>query len=230
MKKGFSPLVLTVILIVVMLILTGLILFLPQNHFYEEFRNEMTLEEACSESNLVLEFSVPCDNGINLGFGVSNLGNVNLAKIDFEVKENTGYSFSTAANGLNQNNAETFFLNVDKINNVNQIIIKPSVEINNEINPCPPRIYEVASVYSSCQFDNIGGVPTAPGGESGGGGGGSSGGSSGGGEDLPVVLCPSGFDRDLDGYGINCSLGNDCNDYQYDYDSNCYFVLNPYDD
>jgi hypothetical protein len=227
MKRGFSPLILSIVLVAVMLILTGLILFLPQTQFYEEPQNYMTLEEACSESNLVLGYSVPCDNEITLGFGVTNLGNVDIAKIDFKVKENTGNSFDTSSAGLIPNEAETFFLNVNEIGDVNQIIITPSVEVNDEVENCPSRIFEVASVYSSCEVDNGTGTPVPPG--NGGGGSGGGGGGSGGEETSPV-LCPSGIDRDLDGYGIGCSLGGDCNDYQYDYDSSCYYVLEPYDD
>jgi hypothetical protein len=233
MKRGFAPLIFSIGLIVVMLILTGFILFLPQDQFYEKFQIHMTLEEACSENNLILEFSVPCDNDINLGFGISNLGSVNVANIDFEVRESEGYLSNTFSTGLIIDSSKTFFLDVNQISNVNQIIVKPSVELNNEVNLCPPRTYEVVSVYSSCEFNNDTEVPSPPGGMSGGTGGGSSGGSSGGddgGENPPAVLCPEGIDRDLDGYGINCSLGDDCNDYQYEYDSSCYFILDPYDD
>ncbi len=78
MKRRFSPVILSAILVFVMLVLAGIILFLPKDQFYTDYENFQTFEEACSENNLILDFSVPCDNEENLGFGISNVGAVKI--------------------------------------------------------------------------------------------------------------------------------------------------------
>ena len=219
MKRGLYPFIVAGGLLVVMIILTSLILFLPSEESAIIEDGVFTLEEACSSSNLILEFFTPCDNEEDLGFAVKNNGNVAVENFDFEVVESET-SLLTSAAGLQRGVAQTFYLDSSDIDNVNQIIVTPKIELDGEVMECAPRSYEVTTIYSSCEIDEDEDVPSAPsGGSSPGGSSGSSGGDDPG--DTPLPTC---VDADVDGWIVQASgscdasgVGNvsgysDCND------------------
>ena len=193
MKRGLYPFIVAGGLLIVMIVLTSLIVFLPSEDSAIIEDGVFTLEEACSSSNLILEFFTPCDNEVDLGFAVKNNGNVAVENFDFEVVE-SGSSLLTSADGLQRGIANTFYLDSSDVDEINQIIVTPTIELDGEVMECAPRSYEVTTIYSSCEIDEDDDVPSAPGGSSPSGGGSSGGDDPGEGDD-PLPAC---VDSDLD--------------------------------
>jgi len=200
LEQEISPLILTGFIVFIMLVMSIFIVF---------FGGELvTLTDNENQNNLnycnfnvSLGFDRVCEDNGRIKISLTNNGHVDIDSFVFQSVESSNNLLTESSSILYINHSSDYLVNVNDISSVDQVLVSPVLEINNEKINCPAKVYPAPSNLLPCNdISSLSNTSNTTRRGSGGGGGGSSGST------------PSCSDFDGDGYGDNCNLGSDCDD------------------
>jgi len=92
-----------------------------------------------------------CENGGNLGLIIVNHGDEIIQHLNFVVSEYGG-EYSIDETGLE--GRKIYYLDVQKLSEVYQIAVKPTILFNGELSKCPEKVKNIVSLSSNCGVDS----------------------------------------------------------------------------